>query len=44
MPIPNRGLLAQHPCWSLYATAQSIVMALVIFLALAAVVRSLTSC
>jgi hypothetical protein len=44
MPIPNRALIKQHPLWSLYATAQSIVLALVIFLPIVTVVRSLTPC
>jgi hypothetical protein len=32
LPIPNRALIRQHPEWSLYATAQAIVLALMIFL------------
>jgi hypothetical protein len=30
MPIPNSRLFKQHPLWSLYATAQSIALALLI--------------
>lgn len=44
MPIPNRALIRQHPWWSLYATAQAIVLALMIFLPIITVVRSLSAC